>query len=83
MLFFSLEVANCHHLLSYSLPVLLNLFFSFSGPLANTLQEASVPIISDAVCNAPDYYDNQITTSMFCAGLEKGGIDACQVCVVE
>lgn len=38
-----------------------------------------MPIISDAVCNAPDYYDNQITTNMFCAGYEKGGIDACQV----
>ncbi|XP_056879149.1 trypsin Blo t 3-like [Takifugu flavidus] len=23
-------------------------------------------------------YDNQITTTMFCAGYEKGGIDACQ-----
>ncbi|XP_013875946.1 serine protease hepsin isoform X2 [Austrofundulus limnaeus] len=44
----------------------------------NVLQETNVPIISDAVCNAPDYYDNQITTSMFCAGYEKGGIDACQ-----
>ncbi|KAM6968134.1 serine protease hepsin [Aplochiton taeniatus] len=42
------------------------------------LQEANVPIISDAVCNGPDYYDNQITTTMFCAGFEKGGTDACQ-----
>ncbi|XP_056142553.1 serine protease hepsin isoform X4 [Lampris incognitus] len=50
----------------------------FTGHLADVLQEATVPIISDAVCNAPDYYDNQITTSMFCAGFEKGGIDACQ-----
>lgn len=49
------------------------------GHLANVLQEANVPIISDAVCNAPDYYDSQITTSMFCAGYEKGGTDACQV----
>lgn len=40
-----------------------------------------MPIISDAACNAPDYYDNQITTTMFCAGYEKGGTDACQVCV--
>lgn len=38
-----------------------------------------MPIISDAVCNAPDYYDNQITTTMFCAGYEKGATDACQV----
>ncbi|XP_030638324.1 serine protease hepsin [Chanos chanos] len=50
----------------------------YYGTLANVLQEASVPVISDAVCNAPDYYDNQITTSMFCAGYEKGGTDACQ-----
>lgn len=41
-----------------------------------------MPIISDAVCNAPDYYDNQITNTMFCAGYEKGGIDACQVCIL-
>lgn len=53
--------------------------FFHPGHLANVLQEANVPIISDAVCNAPDYYDSQITTSMFCAGYEKGGIDACQV----
>lgn len=50
-----------------------------TGHLADVLQEANVPIISDAVCNAPDYYDNQITTTMFCAGYEKGGTDACQV----
>uniref|UniRef100_A0A8C7HIA0 Hepsin n=1 Tax=Oncorhynchus kisutch TaxID=8019 RepID=A0A8C7HIA0_ONCKI len=50
----------------------------FTGTLADVLQEANVPIINDAVCNAPDYYDNQITTSMFCAGFEKGGTDACQ-----
>ncbi|KAG8010258.1 Serine protease hepsin [Nibea albiflora] len=50
----------------------------YYGHLADVLQEANVPIISDTVCNAPDYYDNQITTSMFCAGYEKGGTDACQ-----
>ncbi|XP_028971322.1 serine protease hepsin isoform X1 [Esox lucius] len=50
----------------------------YYGNLADVLQEANVPIINDAVCNAPDYYDNQITTSMFCAGFEKGGTDACQ-----
>lgn len=60
--------------------VVLNCFWHFSGHLADVLQEANVPIISDTVCNAPDYYDNQITTSMFCAGYEKGGTDACQVC---
>ncbi|XP_030227329.1 serine protease hepsin isoform X1 [Gadus morhua] len=51
----------------------------YNGHQANVLQEANVPIISDTTCNAPDYYDNQITTSMFCAGFEKGGTDSCQV----
>ncbi|XP_048880547.1 serine protease hepsin isoform X2 [Brienomyrus brachyistius] len=50
----------------------------YYGQPSDVLQEANVPIISDAICNAPDYYDNQITTSMFCAGYEKGGTDACQ-----
>lgn len=61
-----------------------NIFFynlSLIGMQANVLQEAHVPIISDAVCNAPDYYDNQVTTAMFCAGYEKGGTDSCQVSV--
>uniref|UniRef100_A0A671MD12 Serine protease hepsin-like n=1 Tax=Sinocyclocheilus anshuiensis TaxID=1608454 RepID=A0A671MD12_9TELE len=51
---------------------------SLAGTQANVLQEAHVPIISDAVCNGPDYYDNQVTTTMFCAGYEKGGTDSCQ-----
>lgn len=63
--------------LSFSLYISHSL--SLLGTLADVLQEANVPIINDAVCNAPDYYDNQITTSMFCAGFEKGGTDACQV----
>ncbi|KAK1806725.1 hypothetical protein P4O66_005223 [Electrophorus voltai] len=50
----------------------------YYGTQANILQEAHIPIISDAVCNAPDYYDNQVTTTMFCAGYEKGGTDSCQ-----
>lgn len=56
-----------------------SLLYISSGQPSDVLQEASVPIISDAICNAPDYYDNQITISMFCAGYEKGGTDACQV----
>ncbi|KAJ3598560.1 hypothetical protein NHX12_002069 [Muraenolepis orangiensis] len=50
----------------------------YYGHQADVLQEANVPIISDTTCNAPDYFDNQITTSMFCAGFEKGGTDSCQ-----
>ncbi|XP_077312338.1 LOW QUALITY PROTEIN: serine protease hepsin-like [Lithobates pipiens] len=50
----------------------------YYGQQSDILQEASVPIISGTVCNQPDYYDNQITGKMFCAGYTEGGIDACQ-----
>ncbi|KAM4015507.1 serine protease hepsin isoform 2-T3 [Anomaloglossus baeobatrachus] len=50
----------------------------YYGQQSNILQEASVPIISNAVCNQPEYYNNQITGKMFCAGHSEGGIDACQ-----
>ncbi|KAM4651120.1 serine protease hepsin isoform 1-T3 [Discoglossus pictus] len=50
----------------------------YYGQQSDILQEASVPIISSTLCNQPDYYTNQITTKMFCAGYAEGGIDACQ-----
>ncbi|XP_075696552.1 serine protease hepsin isoform X1 [Rhinoderma darwinii] len=50
----------------------------YYGQQSDILQEASVPIISNAVCNQPEYYNNQITGKMFCAGYSDGGIDACQ-----
>ncbi|KAG8433686.1 hypothetical protein GDO86_012150 [Hymenochirus boettgeri] len=50
----------------------------YYGQQSETLQEASVPIISSSVCNQPDFYMNQITGKMFCAGYAEGGIDACQ-----
>ncbi|KAM9299512.1 serine protease hepsin [Gastrophryne carolinensis] len=50
----------------------------YYGQQSDILQEASVPIISSAVCNQPEYYENQITGKMFCAGYAEGGIDACQ-----
>ena len=49
------------------------------GHQAGVLQEARVPIISNDVCNGPDFYGNQIKPKMFCAGYLEGGIDACQV----
>lgn len=49
------------------------------GQQAMVLQEARVPIISNEVCNSPDFYRNQIKPKMFCAGYPEGGIDACQV----
>lgn len=50
----------------------------YYGQQSEILQEASVPIISSSVCNQPEYYMNQITGKMFCAGYAEGGIDACQ-----
>ncbi|CAH2318232.1 serine protease hepsin [Pelobates cultripes] len=50
----------------------------YYGHQSDILQEASVPIISSSVCNQQEYYINQITEQMFCAGYAEGGIDACQ-----
>ncbi|XP_056409472.1 serine protease hepsin-like [Hyla sarda] len=50
----------------------------YYGQQSDILQEASVPIISSTVCNTPEYYNNQITGKMFCAGYPEGGTDACQ-----
>ncbi|EPQ05368.1 Serine protease hepsin [Myotis brandtii] len=50
----------------------------YYGQQAGVLQEARVPIISNDVCNGPDFYGNQIKPKMFCAGYHEGGIDACQ-----
>lgn len=44
----------------------------------NTLQMVSIPIIDRKVCNET-YYKGEIDEYMICAGLKKGGQDACQV----
>jgi len=43
----------------------------------NILQKVEVEIISTTTCNQRDWYDNEISNVMFCAGLEEGGRDAC------
>lgn len=62
-----------------SSPALASLACTPPGQQAGVLQEARVPIISNDVCNGPDFYGNQIKPKMFCAGYSEGGIDACQV----
>ncbi len=43
---------------------------------ARDLQQATVPIVSNAECNVP--YDGIILDSMLCAGFPQGGVDTCQ-----
>uniref|UniRef100_A0A3P8UXW5 Ovochymase 1 n=1 Tax=Cynoglossus semilaevis TaxID=244447 RepID=A0A3P8UXW5_CYNSE len=49
---------------------------STHGPRINRLQEVNVTVLPPDVCNR--YYTGRIRSSMFCAGNEKGGVDACQ-----
>lgn len=46
------------------------------GSQPQTLQQASVPIVHQDTCKAS--YPNEIDSTMICAGLKQGGIDACQ-----
>lgn len=54
-------------------------FFPVSLPSPGTLQEVSVPIVSNSDCN--NAYNGRITSNMICAGVARGGKDSCQVSV--
>ncbi len=41
------------------------------------LRQTEVPITSNAVCNGPYSYPNEIDEKMLCAGYRQGGKDAC------
>ncbi|MBX2837000.1 MAG: serine protease [Gammaproteobacteria bacterium] len=41
------------------------------------LQEAVVPVVSQATCNAPESYNGFIEEGQVCAGFKNGGIDSC------
>ncbi|XP_032679242.1 trypsin-1-like [Odontomachus brunneus] len=49
-----------------------------AGPVSQTLQEVTVPIISNAECRATNYPTRRITDNMICAGYKEGGKDSCQ-----
>uniref|UniRef100_A0A3B3HAJ2 Peptidase S1 domain-containing protein n=1 Tax=Oryzias latipes TaxID=8090 RepID=A0A3B3HAJ2_ORYLA len=54
---------------------MLQRFSSFPGSTSSTLQEVSVPIVSNTQCR--DSYSS-LTSNMMCAGLTEGGKDSCQ-----
>ncbi|KAL9986055.1 hypothetical protein ACROYT_G000121 [Oculina patagonica] len=49
---------------------------SSGGSQPNTLQQASVPLVSKQRCT--NAYPDKIDNSMLCAGFDEGGVDACQ-----
>uniref|UniRef100_A0A670YW96 Transmembrane serine protease 3 n=1 Tax=Pseudonaja textilis TaxID=8673 RepID=A0A670YW96_PSETE len=48
------------------------------GDTSETMKYASVPLISNKVCNRGEVYGGTVASSMLCAGFLKGGIDTCQ-----
>nr|XP_029709465.1 serine proteinase stubble-like [Aedes albopictus] len=51
------------------------------GPLATTLQEVSLPVMDNTICEImykSSGYDQSIPNIFICAGLRNGGRDACQ-----
>jgi trypsin len=51
---------------------------SEGGATSTKLQKVQVPVVSNATCNKPSAYHDQVKPGMMCAGSREGGIDACQ-----
>ena len=51
---------------------------SENGNSPNRLHEVTLPVVSNAVCNAPVAYGGEINGKQICAGLAAGGKDSCQ-----
>jgi hypothetical protein len=52
------------------------------GPLPSVLQEVSVPVINNSVCETMYHaagYIEHIPNIFICAGWRKGGFDSCEV----
>jgi secreted trypsin-like serine protease len=44
----------------------------------DALQQVTLPIVSNEICNSPSSYNGSITANMLCAGFAAGGQDSCQ-----
>ncbi|XP_033201531.1 trypsin-1-like [Bombus vosnesenskii] len=49
-----------------------------AGSISQTLQEVTVPILTNAECRATKYPARKITDNMLCAGYQEGSKDSCQ-----
>lgn len=49
-----------------------------SSSLPAVLRQVSVPLVTNATCNAKTSYNGSITSDMLCAGYKAGGKDSCQ-----
>ena len=61
---------------------LLLLFRVSEGPRPSVLQEVSVPVINNSVCETMYHaagYIEHIPNIFICAGWRKGGFDSCEV----
>lgn len=47
------------------------------GDYPNQLQQVTIPVVPNEVCNRPASYNGKILPNMLCAGLPQGGHDAC------
>ena len=56
---------------------------SEGGSLPATLQTLDVPVVDNPTCNQKYSGFNDITDQMFCAGVDAGGKDSCQVLFLE
>jgi secreted trypsin-like serine protease len=49
----------------------------YPGNYPNQMQQVTLPIVPNEVCNQPSAYGGKIQPSMLCAGYPQGGRDAC------
>lgn len=57
-------------------------FYFLDGPLPSVLQEVSVPVINNTLCEnmyRSAGYIEHIPEIFICAGWKKGGFDSCEV----